>query len=143
MRLKLDDIGLVSPLVFIPIAEERGYIHMLTNIILNKTCQTIRKLLDEGVNLTRISINASAIELKERNFCNDVNRILYNNNVHGDKIAIELTESQTEEDFLIMKKTIEILHEEGITFYLDDFGTGYSNMERILELPFDIIKFDR
>ena len=42
-----------------------------------------------------------------------------------------------------MKKRIEVLHEEGIQFYLDDFGTGYSNMERILELPFDIIKFDR
>ena len=42
-----------------------------------------------------------------------------------------------------MKKRIDVLHEEGICFYLDDFGTGYSNMERILELPFDIIKFDR
>ena len=42
-----------------------------------------------------------------------------------------------------MKERIETLHAEGIQFYLDDFGTGYSNMERILELPFDIIKFDR
>ena len=42
-----------------------------------------------------------------------------------------------------MKERMEILHEEGIQFYLDDFGTGYSNMERILELPFDLIKFDR
>ena len=42
-----------------------------------------------------------------------------------------------------MKEKIEELKEKGITFYLDDFGTGYSNMERILELPFDIIKFDR
>ena len=143
MRLELKETGLVSPLIFIPIAEERGYIHMLTKIILNKTCQTVRKLLDNGVDLTRISVNVSAIELKDEGFCNDVNRILYDNGVHGDKIAIELTESQSEEDFLIMKKRIEILHEEGIKFYLDDFGTGYSNMERILELPFDIIKFDR
>ena len=42
-----------------------------------------------------------------------------------------------------MKKKIEELREKGIKFYLDDFGTGYSNMERIMELPFDIIKFDR
>ena len=143
MRLELERTGLVSPVVFIPIAEERGYIHILTKIILNKTCQTIRKLLDNGVNINRISVNVSAIELKDANFCNDVNRILYDNGVRGDKVAIELTESQSEEDFLVMKEKINILHEEGICFYLDDFGTGYSNMERILELPFDIIKFDR
>ena len=44
---------------------------------------------------------------------------------------------------MIMKEKIEMLHEHGIQFYLDDFGTGYSNMERIMEMPFDIIKFDR
>ena len=143
MRLNLENIGLVSPVVFIPIAEERGYIHALTKIILNKTCQTIKKLCENNVPFTRISVNVSSIELKDEGFCNDINRILYDNGVHGDKIAIELTESQSEEDFEIMKKRIDVLHEEGICFYLDDFGTGYSNMERILELPFDIIKFDR
>ena len=61
----------------------------------------------------------------------------------GDKIAIELTESRSESDFILMKEKIEELKDRGIKFYLDDFGTGYSNMERIMELPFDIIKFDR
>ena len=143
MRLSLEKTGTVSPNNFIPIAEERRYIHVLTKIILNKTCKAIRELCDQGIDFKRISVNVSIIELKDDNFCSDVNRILYNNGVSGDKIAIELTESQSEEDFLVMKEKIEILHEEGIQFYLDDFGTGYSNMERILELPFDIIKFDR
>ena len=57
--------------------------------------------------------------------------------------SLELTESQSESDFNVMKAKIEELKEKGIKFYLDDFGTGYSNMERIMELPFDIIKFDR
>ena len=144
MRLALENVGLISPVVFIPMAEKRGYIHVLTKIILNKTCQTIKKLNDEGgFILNRISINVSMIELKDKNFCSDINRIIHDNNIPGHKIAIELTESQNEEDFMIMKERIEVLHEEGIQFYLDDFGTGYSNMERILELPFDIIKFDR
>ena len=143
MRLKLDNIGIVSPLVFIPIAESRGFIHVLTKIILNKTCQTIRHLIDEEVPFNRISINVSAIELKDDGFCDEFNQILKDNDVPGDSVAIELTESQSEEDFLVMKQRIEKLHSEGIRFYLDDFGTGYSNMERILELPFDIIKFDR
>ena len=143
MRLCLEKDGIVNPAIFIPIAEERGYIHALTKIILNKTCQTIHRLCEEGIKFNRISVNVSSIELKDEGFCNDINRILFDNGVHGDKIAIELTESQSEEDFAIMKKRIDVLHEEGIQFYLDDFGTGYSNMERILELPFDIIKFDR
>lgn len=143
MRLSLERTGLVSPVVFIPIAEERGYIHTLTKIILNKTCRTIRELMNKDVEFNRISINVSMLELKDKNFCSEINNILYDNGVPGHKIAIELTESQSEEDFVIMKERIEVLHDEGIYFYLDDFGTGYSNMERILELPFDIIKFDR
>ena len=143
MRLSLENLGLISPTVFIPIAESRGYIHVLTKIILNKTCQTIRKLVDGGYKFNRISINVSTPELKDKGFCNDINRILYDNGVPGYMIALEITESQSEEDFLVLKERIEVLHEEGIQFYLDDFGTGYSNMERILELPFDIIKFDR
>ena len=58
-------------------------------------------------------------------------------------MSIELTESQNESEFDVMKAKISELKESGIKFYLDDFGTGYSNMERIIELPFDIIKFDR
>ena len=143
MRLVLDDAGLVSPNTFIPIAEQRGLIHALTKIILNKAYQTIRKLCDEKYAFERISVNVSISEIKDEGFCREVNRILYDNGVPGHKVALELTESQSEEDFLIMKERIEILREEGIKFYLDDFGTGYSNMERILELPFDIIKFDR
>lgn len=143
MRLMLDDAGLVGPNIFIPMAERRGHIHTLTKIILNKTCQSIRQLMDEGFDFKRISVNVSVSEIKDEGFCREVNRILYDNGVPGHKIALELTESQSEEDFLIMKERIEMLHEEGIKFYLDDFGTGYSNMERILELPFDIIKFDR
>lgn len=143
MRLVLDDAGLVNPNIFIPIAEQRGLIHALTKIILNKTCQIIHKLSNENYIFNRISVNVSISEIKDEGFCREVNRILYDNGVPGHKIALELTESQSEEDFLIMKERIELLHEEGIKFYLDDFGTGYSNMERILELPFDIIKFDR
>ena len=66
-----------------------------------------------------------------------------NSGVPFEMIAIEITESQSERDFMVMKKCVEELRDTGIKFYLDDFGTGYSNFERIMEVPFDIIKFDR
>jgi len=143
MRLKLPEIGMVYPDQFIPLAEEHGYIHVLTEIILQKTCDEIRHLLSEGYEVKRISINVSVPELREENFIDDIEKIIKESGIPENKVAIEITESQTESDFLIMKKTIDTLKDKGIKFYLDDFGTGYSNMERIMEIPFDIIKFDR
>ena len=143
MRLELEGSGLVYPDVFIPLAEENRCIHALTEIILDKTCRVLHDLLAEGYGIERISVNVSALELKDEKFCEDIYRIIDRCGVDTRRIAIELTESRSESDFLLMKERIEELRSRGITFYLDDFGTGYSNMERILELPFDIIKFDR
>ena len=143
MRLQNDELGIVFPDQFIPLAEENGYIHTLTEIILNKTCRTLHSLISEGYEITRISVNVSVMELRDPGFCGDIRRIIDANNVDSRRIAIELTESRNESDFILMKERIEELRKNGIDFYLDDFGTGYSNMERILELPFDIIKFDR
>ena len=143
MRLKLEETGLVFPDTFIPLAEENGYIHALTEIILSKTCRVMHDFIAEGYEITRISVNVSAPELRDPLFCEDIERIISESGLDSRRIAIELTESRNEGDFILMKEKIEKLKEKGITFYLDDFGTGYSNMERILELPFDIVKFDR
>ena len=143
MRLRLNELGMVFPDQFIPLAEENGFIHVLTTIILSKTCRTVRRLKAEGYQITRISVNVSALELRDQGFCGDICRIISASSIDFSSIAIELTESRNEADFILMKEKIQELKEKGITFYLDDFGTGYSNMERILELPFDIIKFDR
>ena len=142
-RLKLDKTGLVYPGIFIQIAEENELVHVITKIVANKACQIIKKYRQEGYAINRISINVSMIELKSGTFCDEIMKIINENGVDPEQIAIELTESQNLEDFMIMKERIETLHAKGIKFYLDDFGTGYSNMERIFELPFDIIKFDR
>ena len=142
MRLQIDG-EIIPPDEFVRVAEKKGYIHVLTMIILHKTCEAIKYFCEQGYFLSRISVNVSALELKEENFTEDVVQVIAQSGVPDDKIAIELTESQTYSDFLIMKEAISKLKEKGVIFYLDDFGTGYSNMERIMEIPFDIIKFDR
>ena len=143
MRLNLKETGLVPPNKFIGIAEENGFIHTLTEIILHKTCEGIKKLIQEGYTFSRISVNIAAQELKDSSFCQDVTRIITQSGIECTRIALELTESENESDFRIAQDRMNQLHKLGIQFYLDDFGTGYSNMERILQLPFDIIKFDR
>ncbi len=143
MRLKLPELGMVFPDVFIPIAERSNCVHMLTKIILNKTCRQINTMIKRGYNVRRISVNFSIFDVRDNDFCSTVQRIIRENEIEHNKIAIEITESQNESDFEIIKERINELKGSGIKFYLDDFGTGYSNFERIMELPFDIIKFDR
>ena len=143
MRLDLPELGMVFPDQFIPLAEEHKLIHALSLVILNKTCREIRKLLEEGYLINRISVNFAVQEVYDPHFCDDILRVISSNRIACEKIAVELTESQNTADFEMVKSRIEELQEHGIKFYLDDFGTGYSNVERIMELPFDIIKFDR
>ena len=143
MRLDLPLTGMVFPDQFIPLAEQEEILHPLSLIILNKTCQAVKALAQKGQKVTRISVNISIPEMRDENFCRDILQIIEENDVPCDRIAIEVTESQNEPDFELVKQRMSELKEKGITFYLDDFGTGYSNMERIMELPFDIIKFDR
>lgn len=143
MRLKLPKLGMVYPDKFIPIAERNGYINVLTQIILSKTCHRIKDFCENGYELSRISVNFSAFDVINDNFCKTVKTIICDSGISFDKIAIEITETQNDENFELIKSRISDLQSSGIKFYLDDFGTGYSNFERIMEIPFDIIKFDR
>ncbi len=143
MRLELPEYGMVFPDQFIPLAEEHGFIHILTEIILHKTCKAVKELLAEGYEVRRISVNVSVPEFRNENFTKDIEDIIKNSGIPDGKVAIEITESQSDSDFLNINRILDELKDCGMKFYLDDFGTGFSNMERILKLPFDIIKFDR
>ena len=143
MRLRLPELGMVFPDQFIPLAEDMGFIHVLTKIILHKTCAAVSSLISEGYEVKRISVNASMADFRDEKYAMELSSIIRESGIPHGKIAIEVTESQSESDFLSLKSMIEALKGDGIKFYLDDFGTGYSNMERIMKLPFDIIKFDR
>ena len=143
MRLDIPEVGMVYPDQFIAVAEKENCIHTLSKIILHKTCQNIKQMEECGYEIERVSVNFSVQELHLDCFCDDVIQIIQDNGVDFGKIAIELTETNNEKDFMVMKKVIERLQSLGIKFYLDDFGTGYSNFERLIGLPIDIIKFDR
>jgi EAL domain-containing protein (putative c-di-GMP-specific phosphodiesterase class I) len=143
MRLTLEKTGMVFPDKFIPVAEKHNYIHMLSMIIFSKTCKQIREMMDNGYEFARVSVNFSILDVRENDFCDSIIDIIKANNIPPEKVAIEVTESQNESDFKTLKEKFTQLKDYGITLYLDDFGTGYSNFERIIEIPFDIIKFDR
>lgn len=143
MRLNLEKTGLVYPDQFIHLAEQNNIIHWLSIVMLTKTCSAIRDFIEDGFHINRISVNFSVLDIRYESFCSEVKSIIDRNGIPYDKIAVEITESRSDADFNKMKQRVIQLRELGIKFYLDDFGTGYSNFERIMEIPFDIIKFDR
>jgi len=143
MRLTLPEKGFIMPFMFIPIAERYRNIHTLTKIMLNKVCKQVKELESEGYDFKRVSVNFTASDIMADNFVEDVLGIIRRNGINPAKIGIELTESQNENDFVIVKSKIEELRKEGMTVYLDDIGTGYSNLDRIVRYDVDVVKFDR
>lgn len=143
MRLKIPEIGMIYPDEFIPLAEQNELLHPMSNIILNKTCKAIRNFMDHGYEVERISVNYSINEFNKKGFKTEFLGIIEKNNIPVDKIAIELTESQDSYDFEKVLGNMKKLSNYNIKFYLDDYGTGYSNFERLIKLPFHIVKFDK
>lgn len=143
MRLDIPGHDLIPPALFIPLAENFGYIHTLSKIMLHKVCKELKHLEDEGYQFERTSVNFAISEMRDENFCFEVLQIIKETGISPEKIGIELTESQNDNDFNLLREKIAFLKENGMTIYLDDFGTGYSNLDRILKLGLDVIKYDR
>lgn len=140
-RLKLGD-RIISPDVFIPVAEETGTIHALTCIVLNKVCKVIENI-EDFYDFDAISINISSKEISQPNAHVELFDIISKFDIDLSKIRLELTESAMFESYDVANENMNFLTKAGIHFYLDDFGTGYSSLERVMNCPFKTIKFDK
>lgn len=143
MRLDLPEIGVVFPNEFIELAETNKLIHPLFNVLLNKLCKVMKELIDGGYKFNLITANLSVVDMEEMNIVDEVSGVLNRYGIPYDKLGIEITESLLIDDFESVKAKILSFNSRNMKIYLDDFGSGYSNLDRILALPFDVVKFDR
>lgn len=143
VRLHDDELGWISPEVFIPIAEKNGMIVEMGEMILEKVCKFIRdnNLKDTGIEY--IEVNISSIQLIQVDFADRVKDILEKYDVKPEQINIEITETATIASMSVVKENINKLVEYGIAFSLDDYGSGYANIDYINRMPFKIIKLDK
>lgn len=135
--------GHVSPLEFIPYAEETGLIIPLGTWILTNVCSHIRAWQVQGLPPVKASVNISAIQLLQPNFVGTMKAILTETEIDPKWLELEITENvflNKEEQAI---KTLEKLNEMGISIALDDFGTGYSALNYLIKYKFDVIKIDR
>ncbi len=139
-RLNFTEIGNISPVEFIEVAENRGLIEKLGFVVFEKVC----KFISENINIIQaVSVNFSVYQMVNPNVVEKVLSTIRKYNLSPNRIIMEITESIFIEDFNVVKANMITLAKEGIRFYLDDFGTGYSNLANVVKLPFSTIKIDR
>ena len=137
--------GQISPAHFIPIAEEIGLINDLGWWILREACEQCsiwQHQLAWDLPL-EINVNLSALQLKQENFLEKLEKVLVQTNFQGSCLKLELTESCFLEALTWEAKQLEELKSLGVKLCIDDFGTGYSSLSRLHELPIDTLKIDR
>ncbi len=133
------DLGPVSPAIFIPIAEERGIIGPLAQLVLRKSAEAARNWPKELF----LSFNLSPSQLVDQNTGLHVLAILDRAGFDPRRLEVEITETSLMGDPRSAKKIVEDLQRCGIRVSLDDFGTGQSSLGRLREFRFDKLKIDR
>ena len=140
-RLRGEDGRMISPAVFIPIAEKDGSIIALGEQVLRKTCRFIRDNDIAALGLQWINVNLSPYQCMSPTLAERFKAILDEYGVAPALIHLELTE-QSIADYELIKTQLLALQEIGFQFALDDYGSGYSNLTRVKQFPFKNIKID-
>ena len=124
-------------------SEESGQIHQIGEIVFEKVCQMIQNEHIEQYGLEYIEVNLSMAQCSDDKLAERYIHIMERNGIDPKYINLEITESATVEMKQKLLANMEQMIEYGVTFSLDDFGTGQSNLNYIMEMPVQIVKFDR
>jgi diguanylate cyclase (GGDEF)-like protein/PAS domain S-box-containing protein len=131
--------GLISPIEFIPLAEETGLIVPIGDWVLARACREAASWSGQ----TRVAVNLSAVQFKNRNLINSVLSALSDAGLAPSRLELEITESVLLRDSDTTLATLHKLRGHGIRISMDDFGTGYSSLSYLRSFPFDKIKIDK
>jgi diguanylate cyclase (GGDEF)-like protein/PAS domain S-box-containing protein len=134
---------MISPMEFIPLAEETGHIIPIGHWVLTTACRDIKSLHAEGFNDLKLAVNISAVELKQNDFIEQILMVLAESGFPPDRLELEITESTMMVDVTRVASVLDALSATGISLSIDDFGTGYSSLSYLKQLPVDLIKVDR
>jgi diguanylate cyclase (GGDEF)-like protein/PAS domain S-box-containing protein len=139
VRWRHPERGLVSPAVFIPLAEETGLIVSIGEWVLGQACRDAAAWPD-GIS---VAVNVSPLQLRHRSFVQSVLGALASSGVKASRLELEITESVLLDDTEMNLETLHTLRKLGVRISMDDFGTGYSSISYLRRFPFDKIKIDR
>lgn len=144
IRWKHPERGMISPLQFIPVAEETGLITQIGEWVLNQACLQLQAWQEDAISKDlSLAINVSAKQFLQHDFVDQVKHSLKAFHIDNTKLKLELTESMLIDNIEYVIHTMNALGEIGIQFSLDDFGTGYSSLQYLKMLPLSQLKIDQ
>lgn len=143
VRITDEDGRVVPPYDFVWVAEKNGMMLRLGEIIFEKVCQFIQRENPEQYGIQYIEVNLSAIQCAYERFADNYIAIMERYGVRPEFINLEITETAAMGAKKIVLANMQKLIDYGVSFSLDDFGTGQSNLNYIVDMPVQIVKFDR
>ena len=143
VRWQHPEFGLISPVNFIPLAENSGMIVSIGEWVLRESCMQAKRWHDLGFVDFKIAVNVSIRQLHERDFLETVKQALAESALPPDALIIELTENMIMENAGTNVVKLRSLKSLGVQISIDDFGTGYSSLSYLQRFPLDQLKIDR
>ncbi len=135
--------GIIQPSQFIPLLEESGLILEVGTWVLKQAADDFCVWTEKGLAPLRIAVNVSPVQLKHKNFIDDLEKALRINTPGHAGIDIEITENVIVDDLEDCIRKLTAARELGVQVAIDDFGTGYSSLRYLASLPIDTLKIDR
>lgn len=144
LRWQHPDMGLLTPVKFIPVLEETGLISGVGEWVLSTACRQVKRWEEGGFGPLQVAVNLSARQFREGNLSETIDRCLRETDLDPQCLELELTESLVMEDLEASRVMLERLKsEKGIRVSVDDFGTGYSSLSYLKRFPLDLLKIDK
>lgn len=134
---------IIPPGMFIPLAENNGFVRNLDREMFAMVCRLQKDLLERGIKPVPISVNVSRQLLYDKTFAEDYCAYIKKIGIPAELVELEITESALFEDINLFRSTLEKLRAFGFQILMDDFGTGYSSLMMLHTVPIDVMKLDK
>jgi len=143
IRWQHPEKGMISPGVFIPIAEESGFIEEIGDWVLKESCRQLKEIHDKIGDDFFVSVNVSPEQFLSKDFVQKIKKILFETGLEPEHLELEITERTAMGNIDYTIQSLKELHEIGVKIAIDDFGTGYSSLSYLKEFAIDILKIDK
>ncbi|MBA4743606.1 MAG: EAL domain-containing protein, partial [Azoarcus sp.] len=143
LRWNHPENGLISPAIFIPIAEELGLIGELSHWVLEQACEQLAAWRKRGHDNVSMSLNLAAYDFDRGDIVAEVTDCIARHGLQPGQITLEITEHMMMQDTPGVTAKVRRLREAGVGIAIDDFGTGYSALAYLQKLPISALKIDR
>jgi len=136
------EYGFMSPADFIPLFEQNGFIVENDRFVWKRTCENLRRWIDNGIKTVPISVNVSKLTMSNSDIVENMKGTVSIHNLDAKQLHIEITETLMTDNTVELVEKLTKIREAGFKVELDDFGSGYSSINVLSTLPIDILKLD-